>query len=267
MVIAAGTRFRKRTGLSSRSREEMKGGRQGHARPLSIEYQSHDVAETYDRRRFHSLGGRYNNWRLHRLLNSILQRLPRGSVVLDIPCGTGRIDHCLLERSLRVIAADISTAMLTVARQKFRPRPAALEFLRADAYDLPFRSHSVHAVLCIRFLHLMDPPERCRVLAEMARVATHWAIIEYRNLDPSVKALKRAIVSWLSGVEGRERRTISAIDDELHRCGLRADHYYFVSRWFSGSVLVVAHHQESGAVIVRKSFTRRRFAWRSGVRS
>jgi hypothetical protein len=96
MVIAAGTRFQKRTGLSSRSREEMKGGRQGHARPLSIEYQSHDVAETYDRRRFHSLGGRYNNWRLHRLLNSILQRLPRGSVVLDIPCGTGRIDHCLL---------------------------------------------------------------------------------------------------------------------------------------------------------------------------
>ena len=143
MVIATGTRFRKRTGRSSRSREEVRGGRRGHTRPVSIEYQSLDVAETYERRRFHSLGGRYNNWRLHRLLNCILLRLPPGSVVLDIPCGTGRIDNCLLDRSLRVIAADISTAMLTVARRKFRPRPSAPKFLRADANHLPFRSHSV----------------------------------------------------------------------------------------------------------------------------
>ena len=34
---------------------------------------------------------------------------------------------------------------------------------------------------------------------------------------------------------------VSGIAYELSKCGLLADHYYFVSRWFSGSVLVMAH--------------------------
>jgi ubiquinone/menaquinone biosynthesis C-methylase UbiE len=208
-----------------------------------MEYQSPHVAEEYDRRRFHSLGGRYNNWRLQRLLRSTIRTLAPGSVVLDIPCGTGRIDNGLLRRSLRVIAADISTAMLTVAQRKLRPRRLGLAFLRADAGCLPFRSHSVEAVLCIRFLHLMDPTERRAVLTELARVAEQWVIVEYRNLDPPVRAFKRTILSWLWRADRPRRRTVSDIEAELRRCGLGGRHYYYVNRWFSGSVLVAASHR------------------------
>src|SRR3989442_1673113 len=98
-------------------------------RLVTVRYQDTDVAEAYDRQRFHSPRGRYNNWRLRRLLNKVLEGLSPGSVVLDIPCGTGRIDNWLLNASLRVIAADISMEMLAVARQKVRPMPSWLGFL------------------------------------------------------------------------------------------------------------------------------------------
>jgi ubiquinone/menaquinone biosynthesis C-methylase UbiE len=239
LVIAGGARRRRREPPARRER--------GHARSIAIEYDSRDVAEAYDRRRFGSLAGRYNNWRLHRLLNGLVRALPPGSLVLDVPCGTGRIDGCLLRRSFRVVAADISTAMLTVARRKLRPQRSGLEFVRADANRLPLRSQSVQAVLCIRFLHLMDPPERRVVLAEMARVANHWVIVEYRNVDPYVKAAKRVMMAWLRGDVRRQRRTVSGIDQELQQCGLVAEDYYYVSRWFSGSVLVAARRHSSAA--------------------
>ncbi len=208
-------------------------------RPAAVRYQDTDVAEAYDRRRFDSLGGRYKNWRLRRLLNKILKSLPPGSTVLDIPCGTGRIDNWLLKTPVRVIASDISRAMLGVARQKVRPTSLWLGFLRADANRLPFRSGSVDGVLSIRFLHLLDQRARLRALDELARVARRWAVVEYRVERP-VKAAKRAIIRWCTGRTGRKKMTVADIADERNECGLVGDGYYFISRWFSGSVLVKA---------------------------
>jgi ubiquinone/menaquinone biosynthesis C-methylase UbiE len=211
------------------------------------------VANAYDRQRFHHPRGRYHNWRLRRLLNKALSTVSPGSVVLDIPCGTGRIDNWLLNASLRVIAADISSEMLAVARQKVRPAPSWLGFLRADADHLPLRSRSVDAVLCIRFLHLLDQEARLSVLNEIARVAKRKAIVEFR-VERRVKTAKRAFISWLTRRRAQKKMTVFEIADELSRCGLLADRYYFVSRWFSGSVLVTARRQDSGVVIVGKSF-------------
>jgi len=211
------------------------------------------VANAYDRQRFHHPRGRYHNWRLRRLLTKALGRLSPGSVVLDIPCGTGRIDNWLLNASLRVIAADISSEMLTVARRKVRPAASWLGFLRADANHLPLRSRSVDAVVCIRFLHLLDRDARLSVLTEIARVAMREAIVEFR-VERRVKTAKRALISWLTRRTNRKKMTVSEIADELSRCGLLADHYYFVSRWFSGSVLVTARHQESRVAGAGKTF-------------
>jgi ubiquinone/menaquinone biosynthesis C-methylase UbiE len=208
-------------------------------RPVAVRYQDPDVAEAYDRGRFHSLGGRYKNWRLYRLLNQILKSLPPHSLVLDMPCGTGRIDNWLLKASARVIAADISSEMLVVARQKIRPKSSWLGFLRADASHLPFRSRSVDGVLSIRFLHLLDRQGRRRVLNELARVARQWTVVEYRVERP-VKAAKRALIRRLTGRTGRKRMGIADIAVELAACGLTAERYYFISRWFSGSVFIMA---------------------------
>jgi hypothetical protein len=108
-------------------------------------------------------------------------------------------------------------------------------------------------VLCIRFLHLLDRDARLRVLSEIARVAKGSALVEFR-VERRVKTAKRAVLCWLTRQTIRKKMTVFEIADELSRCGLLVDRYYFVSRWFSGSVLVTARHQDSGVATVPKSF-------------
>jgi ubiquinone/menaquinone biosynthesis C-methylase UbiE len=203
-------------------------------------YESTVAAETYDGRRFGSISGRYNNWRLHRLLRSIVKRLPRGARVLDVPCGTGRIDDGLLAAQLRVVAADISRAMLAVAQRKVCPTPAWLGFLRADAGHLPFRDGSVDAIVCIRFVHLFDQPTRRFLLEEMARVTNDRVVLEYRNVEGRRRAATRAIRRWLTGRRQPVKHSMAEVTAELKAAGLELERIYFVSQLFSGSALIVA---------------------------
>ena len=206
----------------------------------ALRYQDVAVARAYDRQRFRGLAGWYHNWRLRRLLNQAVQRLGPGNRVLDLPCGTGRIDGWLLRGSLQVVAADISKEMLDVARAKNPSVPSRLRFVRVDASGLPFRSASVDAVICIRFIHLLDRETRLSVLAELARVAKQCVVVECR-IERRVKTIKRAVRRWLRQPHRpRTKITLAEIASEMWECGLLAEDYYFVNRWFSGSVLIVA---------------------------
>jgi ubiquinone/menaquinone biosynthesis C-methylase UbiE len=57
---------------------------------VAARYQNRHAAEVYDQRRYYGLIDRYKNWWLRRTLKKILKMLPPNSIVLDIPCGTGR---------------------------------------------------------------------------------------------------------------------------------------------------------------------------------
>jgi len=207
------------------------------ARDLKYRYQRTDVAESYDRTRFRGLCGRYSDWRLRRNLTAIVRTLPPSALALDVPCGTGRILPSLAKASLRVIAADVSSEMLTVARRKTSGTP----FLRTDALRLPLRSASVDVAFSIRFLHLLDPEGRTQVLNELARVARSCVVVEYRSVTKPLRVVRRAALRWLGFRNVRTPTTVADLTDELRRCGLRAERCYFTSRWFSASVLIVAH--------------------------
>ncbi len=238
MVIGAaesGMRLRRRTRVRL-----TQAARRSNRRPATVRYQATGVAEGYDRR-FEGIRGRYNNWRLRRLLRDVTKRLPPHAVVLDMPCGTGRIDRWLLEESFHVVAADVSGAMLEVARRKMGPVPAGSELLAADAHCLPFRSKSVDAVFSIRFVHLLDRAARLAALTELARVSRDWVLVEYRGIEKPGRAAKRAIAAALTGQPACPRKMrVTEIATELDACGLAPERYYFPSRLFSGSVLVLA---------------------------
>jgi ubiquinone/menaquinone biosynthesis C-methylase UbiE len=209
-------------------------------RPVATRYQHVEVAAKYDVR-FQGLAGRYNNWRILRLLTRILRHLPARGVALDVACGTGRIEESLGQHGFRVVATDISSEMLAVARRKVGDGPS---FLRTDAHDLPFRSASVDAVFSIRFLHLLNEPMRQAALKEMARVSKRWVVVEYRSMTKPLRAAKRAVLRWITKRPGKRSPTINDVRAELAACGLVAERHYFASRWFSGSVLVVARRRD-----------------------
>jgi len=91
-----------------------------------------------------------------------------GSIILDVATGTGSQAFAFAKRGYHVIGIDLTEAMLKVADRK--NKYGNVDFLAADATNLPFRNHSVD-VSCVSFaLHDMPLTIREKVLKEMVRI-------------------------------------------------------------------------------------------------
>jgi SAM-dependent methyltransferase len=124
-------------------------------------------ARRYERRRYGGVLGRMNHRMLERALARGLAGVAAGGLVLDVPCGTGVLARFLGRRGLRVVGADISPAMLAVARE----RGPLVGAVRLDLERSPVRPGSVDAVVCTRFLMHLPAAVRGRVLGTLARLA------------------------------------------------------------------------------------------------
>ena len=129
-------------------------------------YRSLD-AERYERRRYGSPGRRLNLRLLERALSRALATVPAGGIVMDAPCGTGILWSFLRRKGFRVVGADISPAMLAVARR----RSESFGQVRADLEQPPCRPRSVDAVVSNRFMMHLPPDVRPRVLRALADLA------------------------------------------------------------------------------------------------
>ncbi|MDP2877212.1 MAG: class I SAM-dependent methyltransferase, partial [Holophaga sp.] len=96
-----------------------------------------------------------------------LLNLPRGSSVLDLPCGWGRLQPALEEHGLRVIGGDLSALNLERHAREF-PAPLA----RLDFRALPFRDACVEGVFCAytSWGYFASDAENLTQLQEFSRV-------------------------------------------------------------------------------------------------
>ena len=96
-----------------------------------------------------------------------LLNLPAGSLVLDLPCGWGRLSPHLRAAGLEVIGGDLSP--LNLARHQAE-QPAPL--VRLDFRDLPFKDGCADGVFCAytSWGYFATEAENLRQLQELARV-------------------------------------------------------------------------------------------------
>jgi SAM-dependent methyltransferase len=105
--------------------------------------------------------------------HDLIDRLapPPGCTVLDVACGPGTVARVLAERigrGGRVIAADISAAMLEIGRAKPVAADAAtIEWIESPAAPIPLPDASVDLVTCQQGLQFF--PDKTAALAEMRR--------------------------------------------------------------------------------------------------
>jgi ubiquinone/menaquinone biosynthesis C-methylase UbiE len=107
----------------------------------------------------------------------LLTHAPEHGNVLDVACGTGRFTELLLSRGYQVGASDISFEMMAVGKQRVGINAAALFWLQGDAEHLPFKDNQFEGLTCIRLFHRIDPDARARMLQEIKRVTSDWAIL------------------------------------------------------------------------------------------
>ncbi len=177
-------------------------------------------AEEYDAKHTRTFGQRFRLRTELRLLRRMFRRVGGGAPlhILDIPCGTGRHSADLVAAGHRLLSADISREMLTVARA--RPdldEGAAFRPLVAELERLPLADGCVDAALSVRFLRHLPEELRWKAIAELARVGRRGAVFDL--------LLKRGLVSLVKRLRkprgpASQRPTRGEVEERLAGLGL-----------------------------------------------
>lgn len=136
------------------------------------------TAENYERNR---AGHKWDSE--HQAIEELLAAVPRGSTVLDIPIGTGRLLPLFSARGFDVSGVDVSADMLAQARATAKSLGLPVRLIRADVRSVPFPDDSFELVLCLRFLNLVDEIGLDLVLTELARLSEDKLLVGVRYIN------------------------------------------------------------------------------------
>ena len=122
------------------------------------------VAAAYDRTNSVLSLGNDRFWRVA-TLKAVAPK--RGERILDLAAGTGTSSMAFVPSGAHVVAADFSRGMIAEGRRRHGTVPN-LEFVQADATDLPFQDGEFDAVTMSFGLRNVNDPRRA--LRELRRV-------------------------------------------------------------------------------------------------
>ncbi len=171
----------------------------------------------------------------------------KGDKVLDLGCGNGRF--CQFLKGTDYTGADISSGLIKEAKK----RHPKLEFIEADALNLPFSDNSFDVVLSIAVLHHIPSKElRIRFLKEARRVLKEKGKIiitvwKFHRKKDRFLLLKYTILKILG-------KTRLDFKDILEPWGKKTERYY---HWFSKRELVKLA-EEAGFKAKGSGFTKKK---------
>jgi ubiquinone/menaquinone biosynthesis C-methylase UbiE len=193
-------------------------------------YRDTEVAERYKRAYTNRLG--ISNFRAKIIASrevSVVRRmlgkcypLSNMAVILDFPCGTGKMGNILAKR-FNVVAADISAEMLHLARNDYQHQESARSFygfVQADLTMCPFSGQAFDCVVTIRLMHRVPPDIRIEMLRELARISKQHVIVSYAITNLWHRMRSRIRTLAIHGESAPYSATIQAIREEIYSSGL-----------------------------------------------
>ncbi|MGQ0613192.1 MAG: class I SAM-dependent methyltransferase [Planctomycetaceae bacterium] len=157
------------------------------------------------------------------LVARAFRHVPAGATVLDAPCGSGRLSAKLALMGYRVAAADVSPAMVELARARFVAEGLAISAEARDLEASGYADRAFDAVFCFRLFHHFPSEElRDRVARELCRIAGRFVLASYLDAR-SFTCRKRAWQARRRGrAPGKHPETPAAMAARFARCGFRA---------------------------------------------
>lgn len=135
------------------------------------------TAEIYNRKR-----QRQGWWHVeHEQMAELLDTLPRGLSVVDVPFGTGRFVPLYRARDYQIAGAEISADMIAAAKAELGAAFDGIDARVSSALDIPFADGQFDLLVSTRFLsNIIVFSDAKKALAEFARIvrADGHAIIQ-----------------------------------------------------------------------------------------
>lgn len=136
------------------------------------------VAAAYDRTNSVLSLGNDRLWRTA-TLRAVAPK--RGERILDLAAGTGTSSMAFVPSGARVVAADFSRGMIAEGRRRHGKVPN-LEFVQADATDLPFDDGEFDAVtMSFGLRNVNDPRRALRELRRVTRPGGRIVVCEFSH--------------------------------------------------------------------------------------
>ena len=194
----------------------------------------------YDRwSRVWNLAG-YTNQAIYTATLAMLDQ--KHQLVLDVGCGTGLMSARLAASGRNVVGVDLSTAMIKRARRRSAPN---LEFLHADAEDLPFESASFDAVVnLISFHHYPNPSAAASEFRRVLRPGGRLVLIAFDRNSRYITLAQRTNC-WTRWLAGRSwQKTSTEVRTILAKAGFKRIEVRPVCYWIKTFAVIA----ESSAI-------------------
>ena len=154
-------------------------------------YQKDQRAATYNAKYRDRWTKRISTWREFGLLDRLLRNQGRCNVLLDLPCGGGRLSPPMARYTDLLIEADVALGQLRYGREHGRVSTRQV-WMIASGFHIPLRDASVDGTVCVRLTHhLPTEAEREQLVRELLRVSKRFLIMSFFDYYSPKNTLRR----------------------------------------------------------------------------